>query len=1098
MGDANTGGQPRVIRSRSRSALRVRTSAAILAALTLAAGLSGFISAAPIARAASPPPQPLAGFTQTLLASGLPNPVVLAFAPTGDLWIGCQGGSIRVLHNGVLEPTPVITLNVDSTSELGLLGLAFDPNFAANGYFYVSYTAANKFTRLSRFTAVSGIASASSEKVYVQGSQQQTNFGPGNDVMVGPDGKLWWSVGGNPYPWGNAQTLTNIYGKIIRLNLDGTVPADNPFLDVAGAVPGIYAWGLRNPFRFTFLPDGRMMTADTGSSFWEEMDAIQPGADYGWPVVEGSCGSCGYVNPVYAYGHLPNDGAESAILAYHGAGTSHPLPNSYDHTVFFGDYNRQDIEAVTFDPTYQTETSDTVFDTNAGTISDLIEGPDGSLYYPAIYEGDVWKISASGPFAPTASAAASPNGGLAPISVQFSSAGSADPYGAALSYSWNFGDGSPVVTVANPTHTYTGNGTFTATLTVSNGASIGVATTNVVVGRMPPSANIATPGTGSTYNAGSTVAFSGTATDPVDGTLPASDYTWQVDFYKNGVAQPFYNAEVPHPFLGLMSGETSGSFVIPDDVSQVPGSFYRITLTVVNSAGIPTVVTRDIHPNLTTWTATSSVAGAGFFVDGTWQTGPDPVTDVVGVQHVLTGLGSAQLVGGQRYRFTGWADGSALNDEFTSTSGTATYTADFDPVSSALPSEWTSADVGAPLMPGEADYSTATSSFYSDGGGIDIANIGAAEQFHFTYQALNGDGTIIARVRYQTDSDPYAKAGLMIKQSTTAGSPEVASLVTPDVSPNTPNINGIGCTLTDPGAGCDAPLDPVTPMVGHGIRFQASNGADDAITSPATLAGFTDPNKWLKLQRAGDTFTSWFSTNGSAWQLIGSTTVSMSGPVLIGVFEDGHQNHQLTTAVFDNVRVIPSNGPPPPVCPSGWTCQDIGTPVLAGNASVSGGIWTIQGAGDDIHGTADQFQFDDEALAGNGTISAEVETQGDTNAWAKAGVMLRTSTAPGAIDYALLVSPGNGIVVEGRTTTGGNNNRIGSTVAYGGLPVYLEVQRNGNTFSAYTSTNGTRWKLVPGSTVTITVTGSMLEGLAVTSHDAAALSTVTMGSVIPS
>ena len=582
------------------------------------------------------------------------------------------------------------------------------------------------------------------------------------------------------------------------------------------------------------------------------------------------------------------------------------------------------------------------------------------------------------------------------------------------------------------------------------------------------------------------------------GTLPASDYTWQVDFYKNGVAQPFYNAEVPHPFVGPTSGETSGSFLIPDDVSQVPGSFYRITLTVVNSAGITTVVSRDIHPNLTTWTATSSLAGAGFFVDGTWQTGPDTVTDVVGVQHVLTGLGPAQIVGGQRYRFTGWADGSALNDDFTSTSGTATYTADFDPGSSALPSGWTSVDIGAPLMPGETDYSTATSSFYSDGGGIDIANIGAAEQFHFTYQTLTGDGTIIARVRYQTDSDPYAKTGLMIKQSTTPGSPEVASLVTPDVSPNTPNINGIGCTLTDPGAGCDAPLDPVTPTVGHGIRLQASNGADDAITSAATLAGFTDPNKWLKLQRVGNTFTSWFSTNGSAWRLIGSTTVPMSGPVLIGLFEDSHQNHQLSTAVFDNVRTIPSNGPPPPVCPSGWTCQDIGSPALAGNASLSGGIWTIQGAGNDIHGTADQFQFDAETLAGNGTISAEVETQGDTNAWAKAGVMLRASTAPGAIDYALLVSPANGIVVEGRTTTGGNNNRIGSTVAYSGLPVYLEVQRNGNTFSAYTSTNGTTWTLVPGSTVTVTVTGAMLEGLAVTSHDAAALSTVTMGSVIPS
>ena len=90
------------------------------------------------------------------------------------------------------------------------------------------------------------------------------------------------------------------------------------------------------------------MAQDTGSNYWEELNTIQPGGNFGWDFYEGNCGSCGYINPTYAYGHLPTDGAASAIAAYSGS----VFPKQYDQVVFFGDYNRKDIEAVTFDPTY--------------------------------------------------------------------------------------------------------------------------------------------------------------------------------------------------------------------------------------------------------------------------------------------------------------------------------------------------------------------------------------------------------------------------------------------------------------------------------------------------------------------------------------------------------------------------------------------------------------------------------------------------------------------------------------------------------------------------------------------------------------------------
>src|SRR5205807_7134640 len=139
-----------------------------------------------------------------------------------------------------------------------------------------------------------------------------------------------------------------------------------------------------------------------------------------------------------------------------------------------------------------------------------------------------------------------------------------------------------------------------------------------------------------------------------------------------------------------------------------------------------------------------------------------------------------------------WADGSALTDSFTTGATNGAYIANYDQVTSTLPSPWQSVDVGSPLMVGTADYSASNQTFYVDGAGADIA--GANDQFHYVYQTLNGDGTIIARLRYQTNSSAWTKAGVMIKESTAAGSSYVDALVTPDVSPNTPNINGVGCT----------------------------------------------------------------------------------------------------------------------------------------------------------------------------------------------------------------------------------------------------------------------------------------------------------------
>lgn len=284
--------------------------------------------------ATSVPTSPIASVDVVeVIPGGLQRPTFLTNAGDSRLFVLEQAGRIRIIEDGVLLPEPFldITNRVGSSgSEQGLLGLAFHPDYISpggpgEGHFYVNYTDLNGDTHISRFSVISGEpnqADPGSELNYLTVDQPYPNHN-GGMLAFGPDGYLYAGLGdgglaGDPLNAG--QDLGNLLGKLLRLDVDAqpdvyTIPPDNPFVGQTEAQPEIWAYGLRNPWRFSFdRLTGDLFVADVGQNMWEEIN-VQPagslgGENYGWRIMEashcyqsGTCDQSGLVLPIFEYDH---------------------------------------------------------------------------------------------------------------------------------------------------------------------------------------------------------------------------------------------------------------------------------------------------------------------------------------------------------------------------------------------------------------------------------------------------------------------------------------------------------------------------------------------------------------------------------------------------------------------------------------------------------------------------------------------------------------------------------------------------------------------------------------------------------------------------
>ena len=346
------------------------------------------LSSVRVANAATVP----SGFTDTLVANGLTNPTAMALAPDGRIFVCQQGGALRVIKNGALLATPFLTVTVDSAGERGLLGVAFDPNFASNQLVYIYYTATTPSThnRISRFTASGDVALAGSEVVVMDlpNLSTATNHN-GGALHFGPDGNLYVAVGDNANG-ANSQSLSTRLGKLLRITSTGAIPTDNPFFNVAaGDNRAIWALGFRNPFTFSFQDTaGRMFINDVGENTWEEIDDGIAGSNYGWPTCEGFCNppNPNFRDPIFAYA---NDATTCAIT---GGAFYNPqiiqFPSNFVGNYFFADFCGGWIRRL--DPANGNAVSD--FATGISSPVDLKVSADGFLYYLARGSGSVNRI----------------------------------------------------------------------------------------------------------------------------------------------------------------------------------------------------------------------------------------------------------------------------------------------------------------------------------------------------------------------------------------------------------------------------------------------------------------------------------------------------------------------------------------------------------------------------------------------------------------------------------------------------------------------------------------------------------------------------------
>ena len=317
-----------------------------------------------------PAPPPSVAFRVETFLSNLDFPVTMRFAPDGRLFFNeLRTGRVRVVVNGVLQAQAFATLPVEISGERGLLGLAFDPQFATNRFVYVLHSDPSGVQRVVRFTDDNG--TGTNPTVIIDNLPSASNHNGGN-IGFGPDGFLYVTIGDSLNP-ANAQDPNSLSGKLLRYNSNGTVVATNPF----GANNPAFNLGLRNSFDFTFHPQtGTVYASENGPDCDDEINRVVAGGNYGWrPNFP-----CGDTNPMFIAPLVRFTPviAPTGITFY--TGTVFP---QFTGSLFLADLNEGRVRRFVVNEALQGQitSSEIVVNGGFGALVDIVQGPDGFIYF---------------------------------------------------------------------------------------------------------------------------------------------------------------------------------------------------------------------------------------------------------------------------------------------------------------------------------------------------------------------------------------------------------------------------------------------------------------------------------------------------------------------------------------------------------------------------------------------------------------------------------------------------------------------------------------------------------------------------------------------
>ena len=622
----------------------------------------------------------------------------------GPAFVAEQRGRVRVITpGGSVRTSPLIDISshVYGIGDRGLLGLAVDSDYAHNHYIYVLYVFqpdrpptqnGPRTARLSRFTVSPDQTSASGETVLAGSVSDPPCPSPSNTldciaadsdshsigtVRSAADGTLWFGMGdGSDWSRVDPRALRTydeqaFNGKIMHVDRNGNGLAGHPFCpadsDLTHVCTKIYAKGLRNPFRFTLRDGTNPVIADVGWENYEEIDLSAPGRNYGWPCWEGPSQTSGYRDlsgcapyysgsapvgvtlPEYSYKHSLYPNSEAAIIAGPIYPSTGAYPPQYAGRFFFGDYAAGFLSTATIGAGGNLTVEP--FASNWRGNVDLELGPGDDVYYVNWGDGSAGSgslvriVYTPGNRTPVARAQADQTSGASvPLAVHFTGSGSIDPDGDALTYDWDFGDGTAHSAQADPAHTYNNIGDYEAVLTVRDGkGAAGTARVRISAGNTPPEPSIIAPADGSTFLIGHDIALRGGASDDQEGDLGGGHLAWHVVLVHN-----------THTHGGEDLTGTNPVFTAASDHDA--DAHYRITLTATDSSGLSASKTIDLFPQSVSFVLASSPAGAPVTYAGSTAAAPMRRTSAVGFQASIAAEQSFDA-GGRHWEWSSWSDG---------------------------------------------------------------------------------------------------------------------------------------------------------------------------------------------------------------------------------------------------------------------------------------------------------------------------------------------------------------------------------------------------------------------------------------------------------